>query len=105
MSVRVETLPEADVLIDELESWWRENRSAAASQVLDEVGRVIALLSERPELGVPYKQRGLRNIRWVRLRKTPYKLYYHYEPGGEVVSIVSVWSGMRRRGPPLGHVK
>ena len=105
MSVRVETLPEADALIDELDSWWRKNRPAAASQVLDEVNRTIALLSERPEIGVPYKRRGVKNVRWVRLHKTPYKLYYHYEPGGEVVSVLSVWSGMRRKGPPLSHVE
>jgi hypothetical protein len=33
---------------------------------------------------------------------TPYKVYYHHEPGDEVLSVVAVWSGMRGVGPSMG---
>lgn len=33
--------------------------------------------------------------------RTPYKLYYNHEPGGEVLSVIAVWSGMRGVGPSL----
>lgn len=68
---------------------------------MDELERVVAMLAEAPELGSPYSKGGLKNIRRLRLRRTPYMIYYHYEPGREVVTIVSAWSGMRKLAPPI----
>lgn len=101
MSVRVDIQPEAEEQIAALDRWWRTNRPAAPALVLDEMERLIALLAESPEIGRPYTHGGLRNIRWLRLRKTPYLLYYHYESGDDVATIVSVWSAMRNQRPPI----
>lgn len=38
-------------------------------------------------------------IRWLRMNKTPYMLFYEYEPGSDQVWIVCIWSGARRAGP------
>lgn len=101
MSVRVDIQPEAEEQIAALDRWWRTNRPAAPGLVLDEVARLTELLAESPEIGRPYAHGGLQNIRWLRLRRTPYLLYYHYEPGCEVATIVSAWSAMRNQRPPI----
>jgi plasmid stabilization system protein ParE len=101
MTFRVEIEPEAVAQIDELDLWWREHRPAAASQVVDELARVVATLEQSPEIGAPYRRRGIQNVRWLRLRKTPYLAYYEYKPNDELVRIVAVWSGARGRGPDL----
>jgi plasmid stabilization system protein ParE len=101
MKIRVEFEPDAIEQVEALDLWWREHRPGAASQVVDEIVRLRDLLSETPEIGVPYTWRGVQNVRWLRLQKTPYKAYYHFESGGDVVTIVCVWSGMRKQRPPL----
>ena len=107
MSVRVEIQPEALKQIEALDQWWRRNRPAAADLVLDEMDRVVELLAEAPEIGTPYREHGLENVRSVRLRRTPYKAYYHFEPGAETVTILTVWSAVRKLSPqinlPPGH--
>lgn len=101
MPVRIDIQPEAEEQIAALDRWWHTNRPAAPGLVLDEVERLLGLLAESPEIGRPYTRGGLQNIRWIRLRRTPYLLYYHYEPGSEVATIVSAWSAVRRRRPPI----
>ena len=101
MTIRIDVEPDAREQLDELDVWWREHRPAAASVVTDELHRIVALLRENPEIGVPYTNGGSKNIRWLRLKKTPYKVYYHHEPGTNLVSIIYAWSGMRGDPPAL----
>ena len=101
MGIRGDIQPEAQEQIAQLDQWWRKNRPAAPSLVVDELERLVDLLGDAPEIGSPYSLGGLKNIRRLRLRRTPYMIYYHYEPGGDVATIVSVWSAMRRRRPPI----
>lgn len=101
MSIQIEIQPEAQEQLAALGQWWRTHRSAAPSMVLDELERLVKLLADNPEIGRTYSHGGLANIRCLRLRKTPYLIYYHYEAGGDVVTIVSAWSGARRRRPPI----
>ncbi len=101
MSVEIEIQPEAQEQLVVLDQWWRSHRPAASSLVFDELDRVIGLLANNPEIGRKYTHGGLSNIRCLRLRKTPYFIYYHYETGADVVTIVSAWSGARQRRPPI----
>ncbi len=101
MNIKIEIQPEAQEQLAALDQWWRSHRSAAPSQVLDELERAIGLLADNPEIGRKYADGGLSNIRYLRLRRTPYLLYYHYEAGSDVVTIVSAWSGARQRRPPI----
>jgi len=103
MTTCVNVPPSASAQLDELDLWWREHRPDSATSVLDEFEQAIALLEQQPSVGVPYEHKGTRNVRWVRLAGTPYKVFYHFEPGSDVVTIVSVWSGMRGHGPPLAE--
>ena len=101
MTVRIEVEPQAIAQLDELDAWWRGHRPDSRTSVLDEFGHAIAALREQPGTGVPHERGAVRDVRWVRLRGTPYKVYYHHEPGGEVLSVVAVWSGMRGVGPSM----
>jgi len=101
MTIRFKIEPEAEAQFETLDSWWRNNREAATTQLADELTRIKLMLAAQPEIGKLSKQRGMRNTRWVPLHKTPYLLYYHHEPGSDLVTILSFWSAMKKRGPKL----
>jgi plasmid stabilization system protein ParE len=101
MRLRVEVAPEAQEQLERLDRWWRQNRPAAPTLVVDELERLVGMIAETPEIGVPYAQGGLMNVRRLRLRRTPYLLYYHYVSGNDVARIVSAWSAMRKRRPSI----
>ena len=103
MTLRIEIEPQATAQLDELDLWWREHRPASRTSVLDEFERALGVLREQPGVGAPYTRGGARNVRWLRLRGTPYRLFYLHEPGSEVLSVVAVWSSVRRAGPPLSR--
>jgi plasmid stabilization system protein ParE len=103
MKLRIEVEPQATRQLDELDLWWREHRPDSRVSVLDEFESALEALREQPDLGAPYERGGVRNVRSLRLHDTPYKLYYHHEPGGEVLSVISVWSAMRGSGPPAAE--
>ncbi|MEK7705771.1 MAG: type II toxin-antitoxin system RelE/ParE family toxin [Myxococcota bacterium] len=101
MTLQVETLPLADEHLEEIQAWWFEKRRDVPFMVLDEYARIIALIGERPEIGRPYVRRGVRNVRWVLMHGSEHKVYYHDEPGSDVVSVIAVWGGARKGGPPI----
>jgi plasmid stabilization system protein ParE len=73
VKIRIDIAEEAERQFQHLDAWWRQNRQAAADQVADEFERIRKLLAEQPEIGTPFLRGGNRNIRWIPLRKTPYK--------------------------------
>ncbi|OGQ78404.1 MAG: hypothetical protein A2289_25090 [Deltaproteobacteria bacterium RIFOXYA12_FULL_58_15] len=101
MTLRIRTTSAADEMISHLDAWWREHRTAVASQVTDELKRVCAILADNPNAGIPYRHRRIQGIRKYRLSKTPYYLYYvtHLEEGE--IEVLALWSAVRKRGPPL----
>ena len=101
MKVRIEVEPQAITQLAELDDWWREQRPDSRTTVLDEFEHALEAALEHPDRGTLYTRDGVRNVRWLSLRDTPYLLYYHHEPGGDVLSVVAVWSGMRGVGPSL----
>ena len=99
LAVRFHTTARA--AIDNLDTWWREHRSAAASQVTDEVERITAMIAESPNIGTPYPHPVVSNVRVVRLQRTPYRLYYVHDAERDVIVVLTVWSAMRGHGPEL----
>lgn len=103
MTLHVRILPEAEAQAEALAAWWREHRPAAPELVKEELLRAVTVLAETPFVGSPYTRTRIPDVRRFPLRKTPYHVYYRVkEAAGEVV-IMSVWSAMRKRGPPLGR--
>jgi hypothetical protein len=99
MILRIEIEPQAMAQLDELDVWWREHRSDSRTVVLDEFEAALDTLREQPDIGVPYERGDVRNVRSLRLRGTPYRLFYHHEPGADLLSVVAVWIPMRGVGP------
>lgn len=83
--------------VDAADAWWRVNRPSAPDAVLDELRRAIALLAERPGIGVAI--RGTRHVetRKLVLREIKYVLYYRVTGGG--VQVLRVWHASRRAPP------
>lgn len=101
MMLSIRVLPEAEAQARELIEWWTANRPAARDVVKDELRRVFAVLVESPNIGSPYTKTQVPAVRRCPLRKTPYHVYYRVNETTAEVIIMSVWSGMRGRGPPL----
>ena len=101
MTARIRFHANALTQLDELDTWWRANRPTVPTQVTDEVERVVMMLKASPNLGTPYHHPVVPGVRVVRLRKTPYRLYYVHDQDEDQLVVLAVWSGMRGHGPPM----
>lgn len=80
---------------------WAENHQKSRRQVLKEVERATSMLCEMPSMGSLYESKRGRDVRRSRVGKTPYYLYYVVDADAETVSVLAIWSAMRRAGPDL----
>jgi plasmid stabilization system protein ParE len=96
-AVFVDATAEED--IERVDAWWQEH-AASRDLFRDELAHMFALLASSPQMGVPYRRRGIPGLRRVLLRATRYHVYYVFD--GSRVIVLSVWSAVRRRGPRLG---
>jgi plasmid stabilization system protein ParE len=99
----VRTSGRADREVARVDKWWRENRTAAPDLFLDEFVATTRRLGLTPEIGAPYQEHGAHGIRRVLMQTVRYYAYYRYDAERDEVVIVSVWAGMRRRGPKLSR--
>ena len=93
------TAPEADRQLEAIIEWWRENRPAAPTLVLDEFKAAVANLTAMPLIGRRVAHPEVKQLRRVLLRATRYHVYY--VANDELVMIVAVWSAVRGNGPDL----
>jgi plasmid stabilization system protein ParE len=98
---RVRIEPTADAQADAADDWWRANRPAARDRFAVELESAVALLSEFPGVGVPYRRREIPRLRRLLLATTRYHLYYVHDTSADEVRILAVWSAVRGRTPPL----
>lgn len=82
MSLPVQTTPEVDLQIREIDSWWRENRQAAPDLFLNELSESFELIAVAPQIGRLYRQSPVREARRLLLRGTRYHVYYGPLPAG-----------------------
>jgi plasmid stabilization system protein ParE len=99
--VRFEISRRARWQIEKIHAWWTDNRPAARSLFLDELGRAERLLRENPELGIVYVAHKSGAIRRVLLIESEYHLYYRYVPSRSEILVVAIWGAARGRGPRL----
>lgn len=90
--------PKARTQAEKADTWWRANRLAAPALFDRELSTAIAQILRNPEIGLRYRR--LPGARRLVLPRTRYHIYYVLLDE-EVVSIISVWSGLRGRGPRL----
>jgi plasmid stabilization system protein ParE len=87
--------------LERIEAWWRANREKAPELFEEELGRAKEFLRSTPRLAKVHVIRGGREIRWLMLPRSKVKLYFWVNEKAGFVRIVSVWGGMRGRGPGL----
>ena len=85
-----------------IDAWWRENRDKASDLFTDELEHALDNLSSMPSLGVVY-QPGNPAVRRLLLQRTQYCVYFIEER--DCVYVLTVWSGLRGRGPKLWPVE
>lgn len=97
--MKVRVTPTARRQIGAFRAWWSENRKTARVRVEDAFEAAIGVLAEHPRLGPPYGRDS--RYRTLRLKGTPYVLFYRVDDAAETVWIVVAWSAMRGAGPEL----
>jgi plasmid stabilization system protein ParE len=102
VTLRVAFTERASAQVDETARWWRQNRSAAPDLFERELGALIAMLANTPEVGRPYDHPRVRGVRRMHLGRSRYHVYYLHDRGAERVVVIAVWSAARGKGPPLG---
>lgn len=99
MTFKLVTTPEADNQIRTIDSWWRENRTAAPNLFSEELAAALELLEVIPNIGRSYPHPTVKDVRRILLRATRYHVYY--VPPRDAVVVLSVWSAVRGSGPDL----
>ena len=100
MKLHVWPTKDAEADVRELGEWWRENRRAAKDAFKNELSRVLGVLADTPNIGEPYVA-DIPGVRRMRLRRTPYHVYYIPRIEQADVVVIAVWSAQRGEGPPL----
>ena len=99
MTFKVVTTPEADHQIRTIDSWWRENRTAAPNLFSEELAAAFDLLEGIPNMGRRYSHPTAKNVRRILLRSTRHHVYYVVLE--DTVVVLAVWSAVRGSGPDL----
>ncbi len=101
MKVVVSSTKQADQQALEADAWWQANRSAAPNLFWEELKAAIAMLSDAPDIGRPYRYRPVPGVRRLLMPRSRYHVYYVHRQEAQVVVVLSVWSAVRGRRPPL----
>lgn len=73
----IESTAEADTHARAIDAWWREQRAGAPGLFVDELTRVLALLSGMPMLGASYRGGAApEGMRRLVMRRVKCHLYY-----------------------------
>ncbi len=93
--------PEAERQATEMDSWWREHRSAARDLFAQQLAEALKRIAALPSAGVTYTTQSGRSARRVLLPKTRNYVFYEFREAEELVIVLAVWGGPKGRGPAL----
>ncbi|WP_090182136.1 MULTISPECIES: type II toxin-antitoxin system RelE/ParE family toxin [unclassified Duganella] len=85
--------------IQQLSTWWQQNRLSAPGTVATELERAFALLEVNPNLGARTRNAKLSAVRRIHLPKIHHHVYYRIR--GNVVEVVALWHTSRDGVPPV----
>jgi len=100
--VRVILAEGLDVEIEAMDSWWREHRTKAPELFVGEFEEALENITSQPKSYPVYKEVSRGIVRRAPMPKTRNHVYYVHREAEELIIIVSVWGGPRKRGPNLG---
>jgi len=98
--VKLILLAEAQRRFEAEDAWWRENRDAK-DLFIEEFEQTIEQLVTTPAIGKTYRLTRGKLIERVVMKKTRCHIYYHRDPGRELIEIHTIWGAQRGRGPTL----
>lgn len=101
MTLSIQVTPEAEIQVEEIDAWWRANRSSASSLFRCEFEDALALLVDTPRLGVLQPESFIPGLRRLLLGRTRFHLFYRVDEAVGGVVVLGVWAAMRGHGPPL----
>jgi len=87
--------------LNDIDGWWRANRTAAPDKVEEEFAEAIERLETAPRTGPMYRESALPEVRRILMEITRYHIYYSLDARARVVSVLAVWHSARGSGPPL----
>ena len=85
--------------VEEIDAWWRANRSSAQDLFLTELERMLAAVALMPALGAPARTERAIGVRRVLLRKTRHHVYYRVRD--ETIEVLAVWHAARGSEPGM----
>jgi plasmid stabilization system protein ParE len=91
--------PRAQQHVAVIHAWWLENRSAAPTLFIDEIGALESELADGNLTGTAYALDP--PARRVLLQRCRYHVYYEIDEARGVVQVLAVWHASRGRGPAL----
>lgn len=97
--LRIDITDEARAQILAAAAWWAENRSFAPGAVLQDLDRILELLSVQPGMGTSARRAMLAGVRRVTLNRIRYYVYYRVV--GDALQILAFWHVSRGEGPDL----
>lgn len=90
----------AEEQLREIDAWWKRNRPAAPTLVMDELTRCASLLESSPDLGVRFRRTAVPGVRRLVMRKTRHLVYYIHDAEHSIVYIIAIW-GAPKEGDPV----
>jgi plasmid stabilization system protein ParE len=91
----------ADAQVETIESWWRENRSAAPDMFSRELEAAVRLLEVAPLIGKAYPEAPVPEVRRLLIGRSRYHIYWEVDAGSHAVTVLAVWHARRGTGPRL----
>jgi plasmid stabilization system protein ParE len=94
--------PSAASQLEEIASWWAENRLDARDLVVTEFEKIVECLEAAPlAIGTTYGETRRPNVRRALMLRTNYHVYYTIDESSRMVRILALWHGRRSGGPRL----
>ena len=97
--LHIEITDDARVQIAAAAAWWAENRPAAPGAVLQELDRILGLLSVQPGMGTRAPRATLSEVRRVTLNRIGYYVYYRVV--GDALQVLAFRHTRRDEGPSV----
>lgn len=97
--LRIEITDDARAQIAAVAAWWDEQRLSAPGAVLEELDRILALLTIQPTMGMIARHTSLSAVRRVTLSRIRY--YVYYRVAGDALQVLAFWHTSRDQGPDL----
>ena len=97
--LRIEIADDARAQIAAAAAWWAENRPSAPGAVLQDLDRILGLLSVQPGMGTRARRAKVSGVRRVTLNRIRYYVYYRVV--GDSLQVLALWHTSRGEGPSV----